>query len=379
MDKKMKQVRVIYILGGSMKYGGTEAFIMNYYRHINHDIVQIDFIYQGEEAGVYDKELVASGSKIFHVPYKSRKPIEFTKRVADILKKNNYKIIHSQMDAMGLWPLAIAKHVRVPVRIAHSHNTSHQTEIKIKILWNNLAKLLLRKYATDYFACGEKAGIFLFGEKKVKSGEVVYIHNAIETNKYKYNEYDRKKLREMLGIKDNEFVVGHVGQFRKQKNHKFLLEIYKEILKKRKNSRLVLIGDGELKPSMEQYADKLAIIDRVLFLGARNDIEKMLNVFDVFIFPSLFEGLSVVMIEAQANGLPCIMSDTIAEETKLTELISSMSLGEAPTVWADKALKIGRREYKDYGSVIKEKGYDIEIEASKLQERYLQILQEGEV
>lgn len=362
--------KVIMILGRSMLYGGTEAFIINYYRHINHNKIQIDFIYQGDDDGVYDKELLENGSVIYHVPYKAQHPIKFSKEVKRILKEGNYQVIHSQMDAMGCWPLAIAKGVGVPMRIAHSHNTNHQTSNPIKLIINDIAKLLLRIYATDYYACGYNAGVFMFGQKLVDKNKVQIIHNAIELDKYAYSELKRDKIRKEFGLK-NEIVIGHVGQFREQKNHKKIIEIFTEIVKSDNNVKLMLVGDGPLKSDIQAMVKKNNIQDKVIFTGSKNDVSDILNAFDAFLFPSLFEGLSVIAIEVQANGLPMIMSDVIDNETVIIDAVIKVSLESNVCVWKNaiyKALESGRKEEKEK---LIEAGYDIVTEAGKLEERYV--------
>lgn len=366
----MDKISVLYIVGNTMLRGGTEAFIMNYYRHINHDKIQIDFIYQGDDDGVYDKELLDNGSKIYHVPFKSKSPIRFSMDVKRILKEGNYQVIHSQMDAMGCWPLAIAKNVGVPMRIAHSHNTKHQTNNPIKLMLNDIAKLLLRKYATDYYACGYDAGLFMFGKKLMEQSKVQLIHNAIELDKYAYSDLKRNKIRKEFGI-ENEIVIGHIGQFREQKNHKKIIEIFTEIVKSDNNVKLMLVGDGPLKSNIQSLAKKNSVLDKVIFTGSRNDVSDILNVFDVFLFPSLFEGLGIVAIESQANGLPTVVSDVIPNEAMITDIIMKVDLNADSFVWKNavyKALKIGR---KDERHKLTEAGYDIVTEANKLEERYL--------
>lgn len=365
----MDPVRVLYILGGAMLYGGTEAFIMNYYRHIDHNKVQIDFIYQGDEPGVYDAELLASGSRIYHVPHKFRAPVAFSREVARIIREQDYKIIHSQMDAMGVWPLAIAKRLGVAHRIAHSHNTAHQTKNPVKKCWNDVAKWLLCRVATDFYACGEEAGRFLFGHKRLAAGQVRVIRNAIDLQSYAYCQEKRERYRQELQL-GSGLVLGHVGQFREQKNHRQLLEIFAAVCKAEPAARLVLVGDGALKEEMEALAQTLDIRENVVFTGARNDVKDLMNAFDIFVFPSLFEGLSVVAIEAQANGLSCVFSDTVDPATVLTNHVQQLSLDDSAETWTEKLLQMPRCRHSENTDLIRRAGYDISIEAEKLTELY---------
>lgn len=366
----MEKIRVLHIMGAPMKYGGTEAFIMNYYRCMNHENIVFDFIYQGNEDGVYDNELLETGSRIFHVPYKMQSPFKFSKDVFEILKKHDYKIVHSEMDAMGAWPLGIAKMLNVPVRIAHSHNTSAQTNNKFKLILNEIAKIILKRVANEYYACGKEAGIFLYGKKFMEENKVKVINNAIDLEKFSFSQKKRDIIRSEFNI-GNAFVIGHVGQFRQQKNHNKLLEIFNSYLQMNPNSVLFLVGSGDLEDSMREKAIKLNIIDKVIFSGARSDIHVILNAFDIFLFPSLYEGLAIAGLEAQANGLPLIMSDTITKEIIMSNYVESISLDSDISRWVNAINK-----FKNVGRInnlecIRENGYDITIEAHKLEQRYL--------
>ena len=363
-------LRVLMILGGPMYYGGTELFLMNYYRHINRNEIQFDFVCPGDEHGVFDDEITKMGGRIFHVPHKLKHPVKYTLGLKKIILDNGYKIIHSQMNAMGCWPLAIAKSVGVPMRIAHSHSTKHQTSNSVKFILNDIAKLLLRKYATDYYACGYDAGVFLFGKKLMVQNKVQIIHNAIELDKYAYSDSKRNKIRKEFGIKD-EIVIGHVGQFHEWKNHKKIIEIFTEIAKADSNVKLMLVGDGPLKSDIQTMAKKNNIRDKVIFTGSRDDVSDILNAFDVFLFPSLFEGLGIVAIESQANGLPTVVSDAVPDEALITDIVIKEALESDACIWKDtlyKALKAGR---KNENEKLIEAGYDIVTEAIKLEERYV--------
>lgn len=357
-----------------MKYGGTEAFIMNYYRNMNHKFILIDFVYQGDEKGIYDDELLKIGSKIFRFPYKNRHPVLYSKELKKLYLSGDYKIVHSHMDAMGVWPLAIAKYCHIPVRIAHSHNTFHQTKGLLKFLWNEIARLMIRKsFATHFYACGEKAGRWLFGNKKFDSGEVILIHNAIDTKKFEFSQTQRLVMRNELALGES-LVIGHIGQFRKQKNHVFVISVFCELLKFNPQATLLLIGDGELKNEIYRLAEQKEIMDNVIFLGQREDIEILLNSLDAFILPSLFEGFSVVAVEAQCNGVPCFLSDISSEEVHLTDLVSRLCLSAEPSIWAKRILMAKGQDRRNYRKIVSDCGYEIKEESRKLQERYCTLL-----
>ena len=288
-----------------------------------------------------------------------------------------YKIVHSHINSLSTFVLNAAKK-SCPTRIAHSHIAitpiTLSTFVKSRqSLTNNIKDLIhlmlrksLRKNATHYFACGEKAAEWMYGNNPDK--EVSVIYNAIDTNKFSYKESVSLRVKEQLNISDS-LVIGHVGRFHDQKNHTFIIKIFKELLTKESNAKLVLIGVGDLKEVIEDEATKLNIINNILFLGARKDINELLQAMDLFLFPSLFEGLPVTLIEAQAAGLKIISSNNVSKEIELTDLVEFVSLDEPATFWADKLLLA--KNYKRQKTQNTLLGYDIGNNASKLQSFYL--------
>lgn len=304
----MEIIRVLYVNGGLMDRGGISMHMMNYYRHLDKSRIQIDFVVHGFEKGIFDDEIYSLGGKIYNIPLKSKDYFGNIKALKEIFDTGKYKIVHSHMDAMNMVVLKIAKKCGIPIRIAHSHNTQHLTNNKIKFAINEYARLNISKYATHFFACSEKAGRWLFGDKAVNNGKVTVIYNAIELEEFTFKQLKRDFLRDALDLKNN-FVIGHIGRFDYQKNHLFLLDVFNETLKLTENVKLLLIGDGHLRDEIITKIKKLGIEDKVIMMGVRSDINDLLNVFDVFILPSVFEGLGTVVIEAQANGLNqlCLM------------------------------------------------------------------------
>lgn len=313
---KKKPIIVAQIMG-KMNGGGVEAVIMNYYRHIDRTKVQFDFIVDEDSTNIPREEIEKLGGNIILCPpyQKIRKYMKFLEK---LFRDKKYRIVHSNINTLSVFPLKAAKNAGVPVRIAHSHNTSNPREIKRNLVKNVLRKFS-KKYATDYFACSEAAGRYQFGDKVFDEGKVKIIPNAIDIEKFKYDPVARKKLRKEIGIKDDDFVIGHVGAFRKQKNHKFLINVFAEVKKERKNAKLVLVGQGPLRIEIEEKVKKLGLEKDVFFLGQRDDTNKLYSVFDIFCLPSLYEGLPVVGIEAQANGMPCLFSQTITKEVLINK------------------------------------------------------------
>lgn len=369
--------RILYVNGGIMNRGGIESYMMSYYRNMDKNKLQIDFIVHGYEKGVYDDEIEAMGGRIFRVPVKSKDYFGNIRELKKIFHANDYKIIHSHMDAMSTVVLKIAKESNIPIRIAHSHNTQHLTTNKLKFLLNEYARFTITKYATHFFACSEPAGRWLFGDSYVDNNKVRYIRNAIPIEQYKFNSFTRKRIREKLQIKEDEIVIGHVGRFDYQKNHLYLLDIYKKLIEINPKYKLVLIGDGHLKNIITQRIKELGITDNVILLGSRTDVNELLNAFDVFILPSLFEGLPIVLIEAQANGLNCIVSDRIAREVNISGKIKFLAINDHEiNHWAKLILEnttlVKNRE------LIALPGYEIKSEANKLEKLYIKYLDELE-
>ena len=238
---------------------------------------------------------------------------KYLKFLKQLFREKKYRIVHSNINTLSVFPLYAAKKAGVPVRIAHSHSTSNPREWK-KNLMKNALRPFSKVWATDYFACSELAGRYLFGDKTFDKGEVKIIRNAIDVEKFKFDPEARKKLRKEIGIKDDDFVVGHIGRFVEQKNHRFLIDIFAEVKKEKKNAKLVLVGQGPLREEIEEKVKNLGLEKDVFFLGQRSDTNKLYSVFDVFCLPSLYEGLPVVGVEAQANGVPCVFSDKITKE-----------------------------------------------------------------
>lgn len=356
--------RVLHIVA-CMDRGGLETMIMNYYRNIDREKLQFDFLVHSDNAGEYADEIKQLGGRIYHVSAMNPFSMKYRNQLKQFfITHSEYLVIHAHMNCMSAVVLRVAKEVGVPVRIAHSHNTNEDFGIKYFIKMYYKRKINL--YATDRFACGEKAGRWLFGNEDFK-----LIRNAIDLKSFVYSDETRKKARFALGIEENELVIGHVGRFADQKNHEFILDIFGEI-QKRFNSKLILIGDGEKKNSILQKIRSLDITEKVMLLGVRDDVEKIMQAFDVFLFPSKYEGLPVTLIEAQAAGLPCVISDTISREAILSEIVHVNRLSDSVTVWADSVEAAGNTIRKDASEIIRQHGYDIQEQAKILECFYLE-------
>lgn len=368
MAKKSEPIRIAHIVGKWVG-GGVEAVIMNYYRHIDRTKIQFDFLCDEDSTNIPYEEIESLGGRVIIIP-PYQKVFKYIKEVTKILKEGQYKIVHSHINTLSVFPLYAAKKAGVPVRIAHSHSTTNKKEWK-----KNLMKLALRPFAktfaTDYFACSELAGRWLFGDKTFDEGKVYVLNNAIDLDKFKYDEKIRKDKRKELKIKDDTIVIGHIGRFVEQKNHRGLIDIFNEVHKINKKTILILAGQGPLMEEMKEKVKSLDLEKNVKFLGQRSDANELYQAFDVFLLPSLYEGLPVVGVEAQAAGLLCILSDDMTKETKVLESTEFLSLSTSPEVWANILLQsYDKYERKDTKKEISKNGFNIQDEAKKLENKY---------
>ncbi|MGZ0017165.1 glycosyltransferase family 1 protein [Yeosuana sp. AK3] len=366
-----------------MNRGGAETMIMNYYRAMDKTKIQFDFLLHRTAEGAFDKEIVSLGGKIYYMPAINPKNyFQYKKRLEYFFKQHKeYQIVHSHLNALSTIILGVAKKNGVRVRIAHSHlavepyvianifrkNTDVMATIKDAI--QSLIKFKVADNATHFFACSLKAGEWLFGKKQ--SENIKVINNAINTSNFTYDSQLAVKAKKNLHLLDKK-IIGHVGRFNEQKNHFFLIKIVKELIELDKDFNLVLIGDGNLKPSIENEVQKLNIKDHVHFLGLQDNIPFYLQAFDIFLFPSLYEGLPVTLIEAQAAGLKIITSSTVTKEVNITDLVTFYDLDKSEKEWAKLVLNTIDYTRENTMQTIIEMNYDIVENANKLQMFYLQ-------
>lgn len=346
-----------------MGRGGLETMIMNYYRNIDRSKVQFDFLVHRQEEAAYDKEILSLGGHIYRMPVLNPFSKAYFSSLDSFFKKHRYNIVHSHLDCMSAYPLKIAQKNGVSVRIAHSHNKSQDKNLKYPI--KLLSKRLIPKYATHLFACGKEAGYWMFNGKPY-----TILNNAIDAQMYTYNEQIRNEVREELNLTNDNFVIGHVGRFNPQKNHGFIIDVFNAVYKRDENARLVLVGSGDGQQAIEDKVKRLGLSDAVLFLGSRGDVNRVLQAMDVFLFPSLYEGLPLSIIEAQAAGLPCIISDNVPDECIKTDRVFRYSLGEPADFWADKIFEALKISKKDTLSEIVASGFDIKENSRKLEDFY---------
>lgn len=370
MSKKEEPIRILQILPGGHICGGIENFIMNYYRNIDRSKVQFDFLVHYDEKGYYDDEIQSLGGKIYYTNVRKDKNIlKYIKFLNKFFKEHReYKIIHGHMPGLAPIYFLVAKLNGVKIRIAHSHVTDTERTFKGTILKPIIKSI--RFFSNVYFSCSNEAGKFMFGKRNF-----TVVKNAIDFEKFIFNENKRNEIRKDLKL-NNEFVVGCIGRFNHQKNHTFLLDIFSEMLKTKKDSKLVLIGEGALEEKIKEKAEDLGISKNIIFLGVKDNVQDYYNVFDTFLLPTNFEGLGIVLIEAQVNSLPTYTSDVVPEETNVSKLIHYISLKNPASYWANDILS-SNNERKNVIEDIEKKHYNIKVEAQILQDKYIGLL-EGE-
>lgn len=358
-------IRVLHILQ-RMEAGGSQTLLMNLYRNINRNKVQFDFLVEYKEKYFYDDEVTQLGGKIYYTSVRQDFNIlKFTRQLRKILQEGHYTIIHVHAYTIGYFVLKVAKECGVKVRIVHSHSNSMIRD------WRSFPKWILQKlypiYATDFFASSEDAGNYIF-----KHNNFIVLKNGIDTTRFQPNLTMRKKVRSEMNL-ENDFVIGHVGRFNAAKNHNFLLDVFANIVKIDPNAKLLLVGSGELEKKIKEKVYSLKLENNILFLGNRKNMEDIYQAMDVFVLPSIFEGLGIVGIEAQACGVPTLCSEKIPDEANVSPLFYKMSLSEDPIRWAKKIIEISKDKYahKNVKKYIKNSGFDIKESTEFLENFYI--------
>lgn len=374
-------IRILHVLGGT-GLGGAESRIMDLYRQMNRKEIQFDFLVHSsavkrakDDTSVrkpqfYDEEIKEMGGQIYVLPkFKIYNYITYRNAVrAFFAKHHEFQVVQGHMTSTASLYLPIAKRAGIPITVAHSRSAGTgkgPKSVAIKILRKNLYQK-----ADHCFACSRAAGIDAFGKKWMDAGKVRVIHNAIDAEKFIYQQGTRKEIRKQLNIED-KLAIGHVGRFDFPKNHPYLIEVFASLCTLREDAVLLLLGDGPEKERIEQKCEKLGIKERVLFLGSQKQPENYYQAFDFFLLPSFYEGLPGVLIEAQAAGLRCLVSDTVTTEAQATDLVTYMSIEEPAKVWAQEILaQIGYNRQNTYQEIV-ESGFDVKTQAKAYRKFYL--------
>lgn len=373
---KTEPVKVLYFVDRMLR-GGIQSLVIDWVSRFDNQKIRVDFLLldDGKEYELEQtlRELGCSVYKLNGIWVKT--PIDFIKykyAVNNFFKEHHdYKVVHMHSSSKNYMILKYAKKYGIPIRITHSHNTDFQTKNLFNKIIGNILKKPLIKYSTDYFACSEIAGEWLFGSKIVKTAKFKVIHNAVDYEKFKFNVKRRREMRKEFNIANNEILIGNVGRFVPQKNHNFLLEIFNEILKQHDNYKLILVGTGDKEKEIKNKVKILGIEDKVIFAGFRNDVNFLMQAMDIFLLPSLYEGLPVVGVEAQAAGLPLFTSkDVVTNEVKITDDVFFIPLTKSAEEWAAviSNYKISRKDSKNN---LISNGYMIENIINELEEFYI--------
>lgn len=368
-DKRIRVLRII----GECKTGGTETIALNYYKNIDHDKLAMDFLFYGDSLSRFDDELKKNGDRVFNVPEYSKHLFKSISGIKKIVKQGNYDIVHAQLNALNLFPLYAAWLGGAKIRIAANHSTANFKYESKKSVIKYILRPTSRIFATNYAACSEYAGKWCFGKSALKKGKIKVIHNAIDLNDFDFSQNTRNAVRDKMSWQGH-FVIGHAGRFTEQKNHKFIIKIFNEIHKACPQALMVFAGDGHLMDDIKKQVHESGLDDCVRFLGVRFDMNELMQGMDVFLFPSLYEGLGNVLTEAQAVGLHCVASDVIPDEVKMTEYVDFLSLQESQKVWAEKVLEYNNNyKHENTHPILTSKGYEI-VSASRELESYYESL-----
>lgn len=366
-----KRVKVLHVVSNISVGNGIMSMLMNYYRWIDKNSIQFDFLYFDDRNITFKDEIESLGGKTIQFP-SVKKYSEFVKEKNRISTElfAEYDILHIHDVFMIAFFMDVKKKWGIKKIVIHSHSTRFSDHL-IGGIRNRILAIPNFWIPDFYLACSMEAGVYAFGKRFKGHGKV--ITNAIDTNNFRYNQSERNRVREELGLTSN-FVIGHIGGFTNQKNHSFIIDVFEKVLEKNNNARLVLISDGPLKEQIEDTAKEKKIDKNVLFLGTRNDVNRLMQAFDCFILPSRYEGLGIVLVEAQTAGLPCIFSDVVPDSVNICKDKNSvLSLNEPKEKWADCILNADIKRVDNTNKIIAA-GYDIQSEANKLLELYTELL-----
>ncbi len=362
-------MKILYVVKNMRLANGVSSYAMNYYRELVIDKdIQIDFLIVSDVGSPYYDEIKTHGSHIYIMPSYSKHFFSSIKYISQVLKNGNYDIVHSHVLNSGSIILKLSKKYRIPVRIIHSHATK-SGDLKLKELRNKLFIKISLANANSYFACSKLAGDYLFKNRKY-----TVINNAIDLDKFGFNMKYRTSIRDELGI-NNKLIIIAVGRFTRQKNPFFIVDIVKSLSQKNNNFELLWLGNGVLEDDVKEYAQKKCVSSFIRFLGANDRVNEFYSAADVFILPSLFEGLPVVGIEAQISGLPCIFSSEITREVKISEACEFISI-DSPDLWSKKIIELGNTDREKNIDTIKKDSYNIKKQSEILKNIYNKLYEE---
>ena len=368
-------IRVLHVIG-SMGSGGAETMIMNLYRNIDRSMIQFDFLVHTDKQSFYDSEIKELGGNIFHIPkYNILNYFDYKRKIDDFMMSHTeIQIVHGHINSSAFIYLNSAR-LNNKATILHCH-ASKRTDMTMRAIAFEISAVLVRKIPDYYLACSYKAGEERFGKNVVKLDDFEVLENGICTEDYKFNIDKRQMIRKELNVNSDKIVIGHVGRFTHAKNHVFIIEVFERFYEKHPNSVLLLIGDGELKPDIESRVQNMKCANSVIFLGVKTNVNDYLQAMDVFIFPSVFEGLGMSLIEAQASGLPCVVSDNIQQEADMKAgLLNVLPINKNVDLWVEKIWEVYHSYVRvDTSRYVLDSGFDIIDSSNKLTDIYSRLL-----
>lgn len=357
MENKKELKRLLCIVG-SMDAGGAETFLMKIYRNLDKSKYQMDFFVYTQEKAFYDEEILSMGGRIYNSVPKTKSLFKSFTNLKQIVENEKYDyVMRISQHSLSVIELIAARVGGAKTLIFRSSNSATGGG-KINTLLHYLFVWLPKIVPTIKIAPSTEAAEFMFGKDSVIKGRVHLINNAIDVDRFNFNKKGRDAIRKELNLED-KFVVGHVGRFNYQKNHTFLIDIFSEIHKTNSNSVLVLVGKGELENKIKEKINSLGLENDVVFTGVRQDVPQIMMAMDIFVFPSFYEGMPNTLIEAQATGLPCVVSDTITKEAKITNLVRYMSIDTNPINWAEAVLETKENQRENLKHIFVDKGFEI--------------------
>ena len=361
-------MKYILQIAAHLTIGGAEKVARDIGMHANGEEYEIHYVIFDDDIGDYGKEVLNKGCKIFKFREPSENYLEYFTELKKLMGKYRYTAVHAHtMFSIG-WVMLAAKQMGIPVRVSHAHSALIDGTGFVKSIYEFIMRKLILIFSTHLVTCGEKAGIRLYGEKAYKKRGILIL-NGIDTESFRFSEAIRNTLQQKLNLQ-NKFVIGHTGRLAEVKNQSFLIDLMPDILKQKENAVLLLLGDGDDREKLEKKVAALNLNDKVIFAGGVTNVQDYLNVMDVFAFPSLYEGMPLSILEVQANGLPCVISDTVPPDVFLTDLIKTLSLQDEKQIWVETILNSHRTDKNDYPTELKNAGFDLQTAMKKVYSLY---------
>ena len=372
----MSKIKILQVIG-SLHVGGAENVAVNIYRYIDREKFEFHYLVytKPDDVGEYESEVISLGGKVLHLEYTGNNK-NFRKKLKNIIMDNGpYKIVHSHLMFHNGVILKTAYECGIEKRISHAHSTKDAIYEKcidkiIHALYRSFMRINIKKFGTDWLACGKEAGIYLYGRQKYNS-DVVLIKNGIYLEKFEYNTIIRDNIRYKYGINSNAFVIGNAAHFIPLKNHEFIVDVFEAVNKKIPDSYLFLMGDGPLKSKIEEKVKKMNLDDKVIFTGVTNRVNEIMQAVDVFLLPSLYEGLPVSVVEAQATGLECIVSDKVTKEVNFGDLVHFLPIDKGIELWVEQLLELRGYRRESGTELVREHGYSARENVKDIEGIYL--------